>query len=347
MKKIIGVLLLAAVMGVNAASAAANEYVTDMLQEIAVPYGMDYVVVDVLDEVEARYRAMTYPDITGEYSCAGYVKKYYQAVYGIDVQNLTDTGPPSPAELFRQVHVPQKGDIIFFPSPPNKNNHNAIVKTFDGQHITLIEQNYKWTQSGGTYTYINRTIPFPPDATNQYEIWRLIFVPDEPETEYPVSPAPYPVVPAYPDAPVAAIPDPAPAVPQLIYESVVMIGRMAITVNGEDMETNAPALIENERTVMPVRYVSYALGISPDDIVWNETDRTVTIYNEGNVIGFTIDSNVLYINGEPVFMDAPATIKSSGYSYLPVAYLAAALNVDYEWFSFSEFNRGVVFHKYR
>ncbi|MDR1663995.1 MAG: copper amine oxidase N-terminal domain-containing protein [Clostridiales bacterium] len=337
-----------------AAASADDGYVTDILHEVVVPAGMDYIVVDVLDGVEARYRTTAYPDVTGDFSCAGFVKMYYEAVYGVQVQNLDNAGPLMPSDMLTRVNVPQKGDIIFYPSPPNQSNHSAIVKTFDGQNIVLIEQNYKWAQSNSTYTYINRTVPYPPSGADQYEIWRLIYVPDEPgnSAQYPEQgntewssgqQDAYGLLPPITPAPTPA-PTPTPA-QAYSYQAVVMIGRMSMNVNGQEIPIEAPALIENGRTMMPVRYVSYAMGLGPNDLVWQGDIQTGTINNGGNVIRFTIGSDIIYVNGEPKRMDCPATLKQDGFSYLPVAYIADALGVQYTWNEYNAYTKGATFYK--
>lgn len=325
---------------INAAPRAAADMLTDFTVEVVMPPGADYVVMDVLDGVEARYRTMAYNDITGVYSCAGYVKAYYQAVYGVAVQNLTDTGPPSPADLFMQVEVPQKGDIIFYPSPPSRNNHSAIVKAFDGTRITLIEQDYKWAQAEGTYTYINRTIPYPSDTANPYQIWRLVFVPDTPPETVPDSPEPpAPIVEDEPTPVPAPAPDSLPDDPPAFtdiepeparYEAVVTIGRMAVTINGEDKAIDAAAYIENNRAMMPVRWVSYALGLDPEDLSWDETARMVTVHSGLDEVLFIIDSDVLFVNQQPFIMDCPAVLRQ-GRAYLPLRFLAEAIGVSFVW----------------
>jgi hypothetical protein len=382
---------------------AAGEQKTGRLTEVIVPEGAAYAVVDVMDGVEARYRLMEYGDDYGEYSCAGYVKAYYMAVYGVNVQNLADTGPLTPSDMLARVDTPQRGDIIFYASPPHKNNHSAIVKAFDGTRITLIEQNFKWAQNGGTYTYLDRTIDWSPNG-NDYQIWRyspaaleqeagsqtglsgndlypsdtaesggLTSSPDddagygespppitEPEEAPPVTEPEYPdavgqlpfTEPEYPDAveqqpftepeyPTFAeqtpVTEPETSVtpepdynPAPVFVALVTIGGSSINVNGWDMPIDAPALIENNRTVLPVRFVSYALGLASDDVKWDEATRTVSVFNNGNMINFEVDSDVLYVNGHPTQMDCPAFIRNN-YTYLPLKYLAEALNAFYEW----------------
>ncbi|MCL2707619.1 MAG: copper amine oxidase N-terminal domain-containing protein [Defluviitaleaceae bacterium] len=339
-------------------AAYANDYVVNTLIEVEMDDELGYAVVDVLDGVEARYRTMDFPDIYGEYSCAGFIKTYYAAVYGIEVTNLTDTGPLMPEDQLIRVDTPQKGDIIFYPEPPNRNNHSAIVKAFDGQKIMVIEQNYKFRFSGSTYTYLNRTIDFPPDENNFYEIWRPAFVSDEPyevagdhfeefETDMEIPE----FFPGGEDevGPRGLIPVPEVAAePVYSYEAIVMIGRMAITVNGVDMPINAPAMIENNRTIMPLRFVSYALGLNSENLIWDALNQTVTVVNGDDTIMFVIGSDVMYINGVPFgeTMDVPAQIKPGGVTYIPLAYLATALGVDYIWVEYDDLNKAAIFYKF-
>jgi hypothetical protein len=361
------ILLLASAVNTGA------EQRTGQLTEVCVPEGAAYAVVDVMDGVEARYRLMEYGDVYGEYSCAGYVKAYYSAVYGVDVQNLHDAGPLTPSDMLVKVETPQRGDIIFYASPPHASNHSAIVKAFDGTRITLIEQNYKWAQSGGTYTYVNRTIDWSPYG-NDYEIWRYSHAPAltedvtppglpgdglyehgadlppgraEPQYEMGYGESPPPVTEpeeppiTEPEAPCAIPPTAAPVTeplppaepiysPPPSFEALVTIGGDSINVNGWDMPIGAPALIENNRAVLPVRFVGYALGLASEDIAWDEATRTVSVFNDGNVIDFEVDSDMLFVNGHPTQMDCAAFIRNN-HTYLPLKYLAEALNARYEW----------------
>jgi hypothetical protein len=69
--------------------------------------------------------------------------------------------------------------------------------------------------------------------------------------------------------------------------------------------------------------------------------------NGDDLIRFTIGSNILFVNNEIIYMDTPAEIRTGGFAYLPVAYLASALGVQYEWVEYNEFNRGAIFYRYQ
>ncbi|MFE6075083.1 CotH kinase family protein [Paenibacillus sp. NPDC057886] len=55
---------------------------------------------------------------------------------------------------------------------------------------------------------------------------------------------------------------------------VLQIGSSTATVNGETLEIDAPAIIKNSRTLVPVRFISEGLGLTVD---WDQTAAQVTL----------------------------------------------------------------------
>lgn len=114
-------------------------------------------VSDSLNGVDTIYRSGTSSSTDGTdpvYSCAAYIKKYYKSIYGLDVYNLNNGCTPlTSGDSFLRVSSPAVGDIV------SLTNHWAIVKDVasDGT-ITLIEQNYKWSQGGSYACRVNRKI---------------------------------------------------------------------------------------------------------------------------------------------------------------------------------------------
>jgi hypothetical protein len=118
---------------------------------------------------------------------------------------------------------------------------------------------------------------------------------------------------------------------EIIYsEVVVTIGSLVITIDDVPMLITTPPYIENNRTMLPVRYVVYALGLSPENLHWDETTRSVIIFNKEDEIRFAINNEFLFVNGEPRVMDSAAVL-DNGTAYLPVRYLAEAMDVFFEW----------------
>lgn len=118
----------------------------------------DGQVTDSFCGVAAEY--ITTQSDTGMYSCAGYVKKFFATVFGVNVYQInTYDGPPlvsmnGHSVSLKQVTVPKPGDIM----QNKERTHVAVVKQVSGTRVTLIEQNFKWTSGGKIYAKINRTI---------------------------------------------------------------------------------------------------------------------------------------------------------------------------------------------
>ena len=110
--------------------------------------------VDTLDGVKAVYKKGLHNTDTGEYSCAGYVKKYYKAIHKVNVYNLVSGGTPKTQEKnysFIKTSSPKKGDIAYLPG------HWMIVKSTSKNKVVVIEQNWKWKDGSATYAAKNRT----------------------------------------------------------------------------------------------------------------------------------------------------------------------------------------------
>ena len=97
------------------------------------------------------------------------------------------------------------------------------------------------------------------------------------------------------------------------------------------------------RIMVPVRFVSMATGA--DDVGWNPEEQLVTVRKDDTTLQLTIGSNQLFRNGEVIVMDTPAEIQDIGgglgRTMIPVAHLARALDVEYEW---DASTRTVTFH---
>ena len=113
-----------------------------------------------------------------------------------------------------------------------------------------------------------------------------------------------------------------------------------ITVGGTKIycgKTEQPFIDENDRTQIPVRAVSNAMGKKVD---WNDTDKTVTIsdYNDAkNTIVFTIDSKSMLKNNNAVNMDTEPKIFDN-HTYVPLKFLGEAFGCDVEYTTADRFS---------
>ena len=58
---------------------------------------------------------------------------------------------------------------------------------------------------------------------------------------------------------------------------VVTIDAPTMTVNGETVALDSPAIIEQNRTYLPVRAIANALGVANENIAWDGATSTATL----------------------------------------------------------------------
>jgi hypothetical protein len=103
-----------------------------------------------------------------------------------------------------------------------------------------------------------------------------------------------------------------------------MVGDAAMTADV------APFIDANNRTMLPLRAFANALGVTNENIVWNGTERSVTIFKGDAVVKVVIDQMSFMKNGVSVPMDTKAVIKD-GRTFLPVRALGQAMGAQIGW----------------
>jgi len=109
-----------------------------------------------------------------------------------------------------------------------------------------------------------------------------------------------------------------------------------IAVNGS--EVNFPdqsPYVSHDRTMVPVRFVSEALGAV---VEWDKVKNQVVI--EGNkVVELAIGSTTATVNGSPVELDAPPEIAGER-TMVPLRFVSEALGVEVKYISSAEISLG-------
>ena len=122
-------------------------------------------------------------------------------------------------------------------------------------------------------------------------------------------------------------PEPTENIPLL----VVTIDKTSYQLNGQAMTMDsAPFIDGNDRTMLPVRVIANALGISNENISWNKDTKTASFTREdGVVVSCTVNSNIIKIGDEEVEIDTVPVIRNDRI-YLPMRALFNAFNVPNE-----------------
>lgn len=143
-------LLITTVMQPYAGHAEAKVTTKRLTQQSIRIFKSSKQTVDTLNGVNAYYRKGPNDGSNKFYSCAAFVKRYYKQVYGMNVYNLLRNRTPlAEGDSFKRVKTPRVGDIVAM-NTNHGTTHWAIVKSISGNGsiITLIEQNWKWSQGG-------------------------------------------------------------------------------------------------------------------------------------------------------------------------------------------------------
>lgn len=101
-----------------------------------------------------------------------------------------------------------------------------------------------------------------------------------------------------------------------------------IEIDGKELvPKDMPAVIIEERTMLPMRLIAQELGC---EVTWNEEARQAYVVNDDYTIVFGMDSKIGYQNGKEFTMDVPATVVNDR-TMLPVRALAKALELEITW----------------
>ncbi len=101
---------------------------------------------------------------------------------------------------------------------------------------------------------------------------------------------------------------------------VLQIGNKNVVINNRTVTNDVTPVIVDNRTMVPIRVVTEALGGSAD---WNEAARMVTLTIDGKVLRMTIDQTIDGFDAAPVIINSR--------TYVPIRYVAEALGADVEW----------------
>jgi hypothetical protein len=173
---VIWILLFSMIVGINTTDVLAAQNNGTLITLIQPEQVLDSITYQGIT-VDAIYTNAAHSGSDPIYSCAAFVKKFYQQIYGINVYNLHSTvSTPLVYDdkgSFMITETPQVGDIV----RDNARTHWAIVKEVSEDTVTIIQQNYRtgsmaWTgctvDRKGTgytfFTYSGRVVdtPLPP-----------------------------------------------------------------------------------------------------------------------------------------------------------------------------------------
>ncbi len=109
----------------------------------------------------------------------------------------------------------------------------------------------------------------------------------------------------------------------------IFIGKTDAYINGVKTVLDQPPVIINNRTMVPIRFISENLKA---DVKWDDKTKQATVTLLSNTAVLTIDQSTAQANGYTVYLDAPATIiKATGRTVVPIRFVSDTIGADVVW----------------
>lgn len=102
---------------------------------------------------------------------------------------------------------------------------------------------------------------------------------------------------------------------------------VSVLVNGRPIACDVPPLLENGRTLVPLRALGEALGA---EIGWDGSTETATLALAGTTVELKIGSREALVNGRQLTLDVPARL-IGGRTFVPLRFIGQALGARVEW----------------
>lgn len=109
--------------------------------------------------------------------------------------------------------------------------------------------------------------------------------------------------------------------------TISKLPEIKISVNGQTISTDVPPMLQNDRTLVPIRAVSDALQAEVD---WNENDRTVTISKGEKTLKLQIANKRMATDSGDVVLDVPPQ-QIDNRTLVPIRAVSAGLGAAVEW----------------
>ena len=113
----------------------------------------------------------------------------------------------------------------------------------------------------------------------------------------------------------------------MISVTSVMASDINVTIDGKVQSYDVMPVIENGRTLVPMRAIFEALGA---EIKWDDATKTVTGTKGDVSVVLTIGNTLAKVNGNEVTLDVPAKIVSDR-TMVPVRFISESLGCNVGW----------------
>ncbi|MBO8164033.1 MAG: N-acetylmuramoyl-L-alanine amidase [Brevibacillus sp.] len=100
-----------------------------------------------------------------------------------------------------------------------------------------------------------------------------------------------------------------------------------LVIEGKQVQADVPPLIQNGRTMVPIRVIAEGLGA---DVSWNQSSQTAVITQGERRLELKLNSPTALVNGKQMKLDAPPLLKNDR-MLLPLRFVGEALGLTVGW----------------
>lgn len=101
----------------------------------------------------------------------------------------------------------------------------------------------------------------------------------------------------------------------------------SVMLNGQPLATSIPPVVENGRTLVPMRDIFEALGAT---VVWNPSDRSIAAQKDSTRIWLQIGNNTARVDDRNVWLEQPPAV-TNGSTLVPLRFVSEALGAQVGW----------------
>lgn len=106
--------------------------------------------------------------------------------------------------------------------------------------------------------------------------------------------------------------------------------KITVTLDGEPIVFDVQPQFINDRTMVPIRAVSDALGAF---LVWNPEDFSILLTKNDTVVMLQIDNPRLFKNNDIIELDSPPVIVDNSRTLVPLRAISESFGINVEWVS--------------
>ncbi|MBQ3426398.1 MAG: hypothetical protein IJH37_04550 [Clostridia bacterium] len=104
-------------------------------------------------------------------------------------------------------------------------------------------------------------------------------------------------------------------------------GAVRVVFDNTIMTFDQPPVIEDDRTMVPIRKIFEAMGA---ELVWNDETKTAVATREETTVSVTLNDNKMHVNDRTVELDVPAQILN-GRTLVPLRAISEAFDCTVDW----------------